>query len=131
MFVRSFRQQHLKADQRVLLLPQRSVMDNDPDFDALNSVGTVAHIKQIVRAPGEAARLLVEGLYRVLVVTALKTEPYLCAKTVRLQDETATLTPKLEAMMRTAYRLFEEYMELSQRPLHEEMLQMLSSKDAG
>ena len=121
----------MKADQRVLLLPQRSVMDNDPDFNALNLIGTVAQIKQIVRAPGEAARLLVTGLSRARVVTALKTEPYLCARIAILHDEPLTLSPKLEAMMRTAYRLFEEFMELSQRPLHEEMLRMLASKDPG
>ena len=121
----------MKTDQRVLLLPQRSVMDNDPDFDALNSVGTVAQIKQIVRSPGEAARLLVTGLSRARVVTALKTEPYLCAKIVTLHDEPINLSPRLEALMRTAYRLFEEFMEVSQRPLHEEMLRMLASKDPG
>ena len=120
-----------KADQRVLLLPQRSVMDNDPDFNALNPIGTVAQIKQIVRAPGEAARLLVTGLTRARVVTALKTEPYLCARIVTLHDEQLNLSPRLEAMMRTAYRLFEEFMEVSQRPLHEEMLRMLASKDPG
>ena len=119
----------MKTDQRVLLLPQRSVLDNDPDFEALNAVGTVAQIKQVVRVPGEAARLLVSGLYRARVVTALKTEPYLCAKTVAVRDEAPSLTPRLEAMMRTAYRLLEEYMELSQRPLHEEMLRIISSKD--
>ena len=121
----------MKADQRVLLLPQRSVMDNDPDFNALNPIGTVVQIKQIVRAPGEAARLLVTGLTRARVVTALKTEPYLCARIVTLHDEQLNLSPRLEAMMRTAYRLFEEFMEVSQRPLHEEMLRMLASKDPG
>ncbi len=121
----------MKADQRVLLLPQRSVMDNDPDFDKLNSIGTVAQIKQIVRVPGEAARLLVTGLIRARVVTALKTEPYLCARIVTLSAEPAPATPRVEAMMRMAYRLFEEYMDLSQRPLHEEMLRMIASKDPG
>ncbi|MBQ1679014.1 MAG: endopeptidase La [Oscillospiraceae bacterium] len=121
----------MKTDQRVLLLPQRSLLDNDPDFDQLNAVGTVAQIKQIVRAPGEAARLLITGLYRARVVTALKTEPYLCARTCTLPDEPVTVTPRIEAMMRTAYRLFEEYMELSQRTLHEEMLRMVASKDPG
>ena len=57
----------MKADQRVLLLPQRSVMDNDPGFDKLNLIGTVAQIKQIVRVPGEAARLLVVGQTRARV----------------------------------------------------------------
>ena len=121
----------MKTDQRVLLLPQRSVMDNDPDFERLNHVGTVAQIKQVVRVPGEAARLLVTGLYRARVVTALKTEPYLCARTASMRDEPVSVTPRIEALMRTAYHLFEEFMELSQRPLHEEMLRMLASKDPG
>ncbi len=121
----------MKADQRVLLLPQRDLLDNDPDFNGLNVVGTVAQIKQVVRVPGEAARLLVTGLYRAKVVTALQTDPYLCARTLALRDEPLSSTPKLEAMMRTAYRLFEEYMDVSQRPLHEELLRMVSSKDPG
>ena len=121
----------MKTDQRVLLLPQRSVMDNDPDFEQLNAIGTIARIKQIIRVPGESARLLVNCLTRARVLSALKTEPYLCARTVTLRDEEVPVTPRVEAMMRTAYRLFEEYMELSQRSLHEEMLRMLASKAPG
>ena len=107
----------MKADQRILLLPQRSVLDDNPDFEKLNLIGTVAQIKQIVRVPGEAARLLVTGLFRARVVT--------------LRDEEIQVTSRVEAMMRTAYRLFEEYMELSQRSLHEDMLRMIASKDPG
>ena len=121
----------MKADQRVLLLPQRDLMENDPDFDKLNPIGTVALIRQIIRVPGEAARLLVTGQTRARVVAALKTEPYLSARIVTLHDEEVPVTPKLEAMMRTAYRLFEEYMEVSQRPLHEEMLRIIASKAPG
>ena len=121
----------MKADQRVLLLPQRSLLDNDPDFEQLNLIGTIVQIKQIVRVPNEAVRLLVQGQTRARVVTALKTEPYLCARTATLRDEPIAATPRIEAMMRSACRLFEEYMELSQRPLHEEMLRMLSTRAPG
>ena len=121
----------MKTDQRVLLLPQRSLLDNDPDFDGLNPIGTVAQIKQIIHVPGEAARLLVAGQTRARVVSALKTEPYLCARIVTLRDEPVAVTPRVEAMMRSACKLFEEFMELSQRPLHEELLRMLASKAPG
>ncbi len=121
----------MKTDQRVLLLPQKSVLDDDPDFEKLNPIGTVAQIRQIVRVPGEAARLLVTGLTRARVVTAVKTEPYLSARIVTLRDEEITVSPRVEALMRTAYKLFEEFMEVSQRPLHEEMLRMIASKDPG
>ena len=83
----------MKADQRVLLLPQLSLLDNDPDFEQLNPIGTVVQIKQIVRVPGEAARLLVTGLTRARVVSALKTEPYLCARIVTLRDEEVVASP--------------------------------------
>ena len=121
----------MKTDQRVLLLPQKSVLDDDPDFEKLNPIGTVAQIRQIVRVPGEAARLLVTGLTRARVVTAVKTEPYLSARIVTLRDEEIAVSPRVEALMRTAYKLFEEFMEVSQRPLHEEMLRMIASKDPG
>ncbi|MBQ1371537.1 MAG: endopeptidase La [Oscillospiraceae bacterium] len=121
----------MKNDQRVLLLPQRSVLDDDPDFEKLNLIGTVAQIKQIVRSPGEATRLLVTGICRARVVTALKTEPYLCARIATVRDVETNVTSRVEALMRTAYRLFEEYLDLSQRNLHDEMLRMLASKDPG
>ena len=48
----------MKTNQRILLLPQLSILDQDPGFDQLNPIGTVAQIKQVMKVPGEAARLL-------------------------------------------------------------------------
>lgn len=121
----------MKTNQRILLLPQLSILDHDPSFDQLNSIGTVAQIKQVIRVPGETARLLVQCVVRARVVTVVKTEPYLSARVCTLPDEAVPRTPKTEAMIRTAYHLFEEFMDVSQRQLSEEMLQLLSCHEPG
>ena len=121
----------MKGNQKVLLLPQLSLEDADPTFDQLNSIGVVARIKQVVRVPGESGRLLVENQVRARVTMVIRTEPYLTAKVCTLPDEKTNSTPRIEAMIRTAYHQFEEFMELSQRNLSDEMLHMLTSREPG
>lgn len=121
----------MKTNQRILLLPQLSILDQDPGFDQLNPIGTVAQIKQVMKVPGEAARLLVQCVVRARVVTVVKNEPYLSARVCTLPDEALPRTPRIEAMIRTAYQLFEEFMDLSQRQLSEEMLQLMACHEPG
>ena len=121
----------MKADQRILLLPQLSVMDADPEFNQLNRIGTVAVIKQVMRAPGESARLLVECVSRAEVKLVTKTEPYLAARVRSFTDPEVAITTRIEALNRTAYRLFEEFTEANQRNYNEDMLRMLATRDPG
>ena len=121
----------MKSDQRILLLPQRSVLDKDPGFDQLNRIGTVAVIKQIMRVPNDTMKILVECSTRAEVVMVMKTEPYLSAKVRAFSDPEVSWTTRTEALNRTAYRLFEEYIEASQHNYNEDMLQMLATRDPG
>ena len=121
----------MKANHRILLLPQLSMLDSDPTFDQLNPIGTVAQIKQLIRAPGETAKLLVECIVRARVVTVIKTEPYLMARACLLPDEEIVPTTRHLALMRTATRLFEEFAETNPRGFSEEMLHLLSAKQPG
>lgn len=121
----------MKSNQRILLLPQLSLLDADPSFDQLNQIGTVAQIKQIIRTPGENGRLLVENLVRARVTMVIRTEPYLTAKVCTIPDPNSPASDKTEAMIRTAYRQFEEFMELGQKNLGDEMLKLLTSREPG
>ena len=122
----------MNTNQRVFLVTQRSIREDDPGFDGLYEMGVVAKVRQVLRLPGETVRILVEGEYRAEIDTALRTQPYLSAR-VRRRDsyEVLRLTPKTEAEIRIAYENFEELMELTQRPMGEEMLRLLSLHDPG
>lgn len=53
------------------------------------------------------------------------------ARRVDPEEETPSITPRTEALLRQAIELFGEYAELSQRPMQDIMLHLLSEKDPG
>ncbi len=121
----------MNADQRIFLAPQKSIATANPGFDDLNPVGVVAHVKQMLRLPGDTVRALVSAEDRAVIDTVLKTEPYLKARVLHLRPQETAATAKTEAALRTAYHQFEEYAELCGRNLSDEMLRLLSIRTPG
>ncbi|MBO2527916.1 MAG: endopeptidase La, partial [Clostridiales bacterium] len=39
----------MAGDQRILLITQRDILQDDPDFKDLYSIGTVAHVRQVLK----------------------------------------------------------------------------------
>ena len=54
-------EQAMKRDQRLLLVPQKDILDADPGLSGLSPVSTVEQIMQIPRSQGENRRVLVHG----------------------------------------------------------------------
>ena len=59
------------ADTReIFLVAQKDVRDDEPEFDQLFKMGTVAKISHILKLPNsDTIRISVEGLYRILFRT--------------------------------------------------------------
>ena len=122
----------MNTNQRVFLVTQNDITTDDPDFDALCPVGTVAKVKQVLRLPGESIRVLIQGETRGRVNTVIKLNPYLCARIEHIPEQThGPVTARTEAEIRLAYQQFETFMELSQKMLGDDMLKLLSSHDPG
>ena len=122
----------MNTNQRVFLVTQNDITTDDPDFDALCPVGTVAKVKQVLRLPGESIRVLIQGETRGRVNTVIKLNPYLCARIEHIPEQThGPVTARTEAEIRMAYQQFETFMELSQKMLGDDMLKLLSSRDPG
>ena len=122
----------MSGDQRIFLVTQKDILQDDPSFDDLYPVGTVAQVRQVLKMPGDAVRVLVVGEYRAKVTEVQQTDPYLCARVESIPDaEYAKGTPKVEALVRQAAQLFDEFADLTQRPVQETMLKILASDDPG
>ncbi len=122
----------MSRDQKIYLVTQRDVTVDDPSFDDLYPVGTVAQVKQVLRMPGDGVRILVSGEYRARVTEVVHTSPYLCARVESLPDAEYAPNPvRVEALGRVTAQLFDEFAELSQRPVQEVMLKILASNDPG
>ncbi len=122
----------MSGDQRICLVTQLDVTVDDPDFDALYLIGTVVHVRQLLKASGDSLRILVHGEYRAYIREAVQTSPYLVAQVEELSDRPYHIhEDKLEALCRVSADLFDEFLELSQRPQQETMLKLLSTKEPG
>ena len=59
----------MKKDQTLMLVPQKDILDDDPDLKGLYSIGTVVRVKQILKGQGENIRVLVNGLHRARILS--------------------------------------------------------------
>ena len=101
----------MSGDQRIFLVTQKNISDDDPGVDGLYSVGTVAQVRQVLKVSGDGVRVLVCGEYRARLVEMKQTAPYLSARVESVPEmECSTRTPKVEAMLRVAAQLFDEFL---------------------
>lgn len=118
----------MAADQRVFLATQKKAETDEPDEDAIFSFGTIAKIKQLVKLPGGAVRILVEGLTRGRITTYLEKEPFFKVEIEEYVEE-CEKTPQIEALMRNMVKQFEQYVKLSKRISPEVMVSVMNIED--
>ena len=122
----------MSGDQHIFLVTQKDIMDDDPAFSALYKLGTVAHVRQVLKLPGDVVRILVYGEYRAKLVEGLQSTPYLTARTESVPEpDYPAGSARVTALLRQAAQLFDEFTDLSQRPVQDVMLRILASQDPG
>lgn len=124
-------EQAMKRDQRLLLVPQKDILDDDPGLSGLYPVGTVVQIKQILKAQGENIRVLVTGLYRAKILEIANTEPFLEGMVEELPVQHTQDKLRARALCRKANALYASYLELMERPSQSVQMRLLASDDCG
>ena len=121
----------MKGDQMLFLVPQKDIMEDDPGYAGLFSVGTVAKVKQILKAQNDNIRVLVTGLHRAKITEMLQTEPFLSAMVESVPEKPVTDNLRARALRREAGLLFSGYMELAERPAQAVQLRLMASENCG
>ena len=121
----------MKLDQMLLLIPQRDILDADPDLSGLYPIGTVAKVKQVLKTQGENLRVLVTGLCRGRISELTRTEPYLEGSVTGIPDTDLGDTVRAHALRREATMLYGTYLELTEHPAQAIHLRMISSDSCG
>ncbi len=100
------------GEQRLIgLITSRDPELEIPEPKDLFSVGTVAIVHRLFRAPDGTIRLLVQGVVRFRVGEFLQTEPYLKAQ-ITIIPETVEEGLEIEALARNARTQFERIAEM-------------------
>ena len=122
----------MRNNQEIFLVTQKDIQTDDPDQSSLYSIGTVSVVKQILKLPGDTIRILVEGKYRACLTECIQTDPYLYGRVESVPEmPCGRTTPKVEALMREAYNLYDQFMELSGRNAQDGLMQLLASSEPG
>ena len=124
-------EQAMKREQRLLLVPQKDILDDNPGLSGLYPVGTVVQIKQILKAQGENIRVLVTGLYRAKILEMANTEPFLEGTVEELPVQHTQDKLRARALCRKANALYASYLELMERPSQSVQMRLLASDDCG
>lgn len=121
----------MTAGSPVFLVGQKDIGVEKPGADDLYQVGTISNIRQILRMPGDNVRVMVEGAARGSLLQLLGTEPHLEAEIREIQEASVRESARTEALMRSAYELFQDYAELSPKLSPDLIVHVLASQDLG
>ena len=123
----------MEGEQDVFLVTQREISVELPEEKDLYQIGTISHIRQILRLSSGSARVMVEGLRRARLRRLWQSFPYLQANIEELPEEvvTSTRSPRAEALLRQAWNLFSDYARLSGSIPEEILTTVMDSRDTG
>ena len=121
----------MKGNQRLLLVPQKDIVEDDPGIAGLYPIGTVVQVKQVLRHQGENLRVLVNGMCRAKLVELTQEEPFLSGLAEAIVEVHTADNSLNHALVREANALYGMYSELLEHPSQAVQLKMLSSKDPG
>ena len=121
----------MKQDQVLLLVPQKDIVEDDPNIDGLFAVGTVVKVKQILKSHGDNIRVLVTGLYRARIVALQQFEPFMSGVIEQVEEKKVADSLRSRAMRREANALYNAYLDMVDNPPHGVQLRMIASEDCG
>ena len=103
----------MNNNQQVFLVAQMDSQADDPGVKDLYSIGVIAEIKQVLKLPSKALRVMAEGIKRARLLELGTEEKYMTGKILEYPESKGSYNPQeKEAMFRTLKELFENYGEL-------------------
>ena len=104
-------------EQKIFLITQRDSDIERPVLSDLYKTGTIVQIRQLLKMPGNAVRVMVEGQNRGTLLSFFREEDYLEAEVKAVWDDNDLYVSEnaQEAMRRNLVELFEAYCEENHR----------------
>ncbi|MBE0450489.1 MAG: endopeptidase La [Clostridia bacterium] len=120
----------MAKDQRIFLTTQFDIDNDSPESTDFYKVGTICKIKQMLKLPGDAIRVLVEGIQRAEVELITEEEPYFRVE-VKTYLDSLEIDKETRALMRSAISAFEKYIAISNRVSPDVILSVSSIDEPG
>lgn len=105
-----------ETEKKIFLVAQKEASVDDPGFDDLHSIGTIATLLQMIRLPDGTVKILVEGEHRAKL-TDIVDEPNLYQANVDLISEVSDTSNNREVdiLSRSLRSRFDQYVQVSKK----------------
>lgn len=123
----------MNNDKQIILVSQKEAATMDPQEGDLFKFGVVAEIKQLLKLPSGALRILVEGLSRAKIETVMvapAVESYYQAN-AKLLESSVSEDSEVEALRRMLIETFEQWIIASKKVNSEVLLTFKDQNDPG
>lgn len=120
----------MESGKHILLVAQKSAAKDEPTLDDLYRVGSVASILQMLKLPDGTVKVLVEGNQRAKVSEFFDGNEYFSAQADVIPPE-AENDNETEAMMRSVFAQFDQYVKLNKKIPPEILTSLASIDEAG
>ncbi len=105
--------QAFKGNKKIGVVSQKKSEVEDPGFDDLYQIGTLAHIVKMLRMPDGNITLIIQGKRRIELLEATQTEPFMKAKVKAIANATEKRDKEFKAMMSSIRDMSLKIIELS------------------
>ncbi|MGM9619605.1 MAG: endopeptidase La [Oscillospiraceae bacterium] len=121
----------MEGNHQIFLTAQREVSVQEPGERDLFSVGTVAHVRQVLRISERTVRVMVTGVKRARLCGLFGTEPCLQGFVEPVYEVEARDGEETEAILRQTISIFSEYAELAPKLTDEVMGRVVDCRAPG
>ena len=110
-------EQAMMDAQKIFLVAQRDVEQEDPDTEDLYRIGVIAEVKQVIKLQNNIVRVLVEGSERAELSSFVEMEQYLLAEIIRFDEEVdeGLVEEAKAAMVRSIQETYSKYQTVNPR----------------
>src|SRR5690554_3085676 len=120
----------MASDKQILLVAQKSASEDEPDSQALFSVGCVANVLQMLKLPDGTVKVLVEGDYRARIHAL--SEPGECFRAhISVLPVEDVGSAEAEVYKKTALDQFERFVQVNKKIPSEVLSSLQNIDDIG
>ncbi|WP_316811073.1 endopeptidase La [Pedobacter heparinus] len=102
-----------KGDRIIGVVSQRDVSIEDPTFEQLNGVGTVAHIIKMLQMPDGNTTVIIQGKQRFRLLEEVQSEPYIKVTISKFEETKHKSDKEFKALVASIKEMSSQIIQLS------------------
>lgn len=102
-----------KGNKIIGVVSQKDVSIEDPTFDQLNTVGTVANIIKLLQMPDGNTTVIIQGKQRFSLLAEVQTEPYIKASVKKFEEQKHKTDKEFKALIASIREMSAQIIQLS------------------